>query len=493
MAIGAVPVPTYTTNAIVDHAHILRDSGAVVAIAGSHELANKLITASGASLRQIYVINNPTGGELPLVTDDGLPPDDIMAAAVHIPSDQLACLIYTSGTSGLARGVMLPHRSILSNIAGVEGVIRALDLRDEIYLSFLPASHSFEHTVGQFLFPANGVEVAYATGIEHLADNMLAIRPTIMTVVPRILEVIKMRILAQAARANPVKRALFKAALDAGLRRSHGKAKLTDKIKLALLDPLVLAKVRARFGGRLRILVSGGARLAPETGNFYRALGFVMLQGYGQTEAGPVITVNCPPDIRVETVGRPLTGVELRIADDGEILVRGELVMRGYWNRPEATAQTIQNGWLHTGDIGVIDTDGHLRITDRKKDIIVLSGGENISPAYVESVLAAEQEIAQVVVAGEGKASLTALIVPREGVTELQIRAAVQHANRNLSSIERIRKHLIVDPFTIENGLLTPTQKIRRALVIEQYRAQWAGADLKGNHILIHGGQADLS
>jgi len=474
MAIGAVPVPTYTTNAVADHAHIMRDAGAVIVIAGNRVLADRLRAASAqaAPLSHLFVLDDPLPGEIPLApafTDAG-PPDTIIAAAALIPAGNLACLIYTSGTSGPARGVMLPHRSILSNIAGVAEVVRRLNLKDEVYLSFLPSSHSFEHTVGQFLLPAMQVEIVYATGIEHLADNMQTVRPTIMAVVPRILEVIRARILAQVGRGGKAKQLLFRAAIEAGGRAAAKRQRVSDRLLLPLLDRLVLKQVRARFGGRLRILVSGGARLPPEVGLFYQAIGFTLLQGYGQTEAGPVISVNQPPSIRPETVGAPLLGVELRIADDGEILVRGDLVMQGYWNRPEATAATLRDGWLHTGDIGVIETDGHLRITDRKKDLIILSGGENVSPAHVESILMAEPEILQAVVAGEGKANLSALIVPAQDAGETQIREAVKRANARLGSFERVRRHYLVEAFTIENGLLTPTQKIRRAIIIEHYK-----------------------
>jgi long-chain acyl-CoA synthetase len=232
-----------------------------------------------------------------------------------------------------------------------------------------------------------------------------------------------------------------------------------------LLDHAVRAKVRARFGGRLKAAMSGGARLEPEVGRFFLALGLMIMQGYGQTEAGPVISANPPDAIRIDTVGRILEGVQLMLADDGEILVRGDLVMRGYWSLPEATAAAIRDGWLHTGDIGELD-NGYLRITDRKKDMIVLSGGENVSPAKVEGMLMAEPEISQAVVAGDGRSSLTALVVPADGHDDMSAAVAVSRVNMRLSVTERIRKHAVVQPFTLENGLLTPTQKIRRMLVI---------------------------
>jgi long-chain acyl-CoA synthetase len=233
---------------------------------------------------------------------------------------------------------------------------------------------------------------------------------------------------------------------------------------------LVRARVRARFGGRLRAAMSGGARLEPDIGRFFLALGLMVMQGYGQTEAGPVISANSPDAIRIDTVGRPLQGVDLRVAPDGEILVRGELVMDGYWRRPEATAQVIRDGWLHTGDIGALDDAGYLHITDRKRDMIVLSGGENVSPAKIEGMLMAEKEIGQAVVAGDGRSALTALIVPVDGCDDMAVALAVNRVNLRLSITERIRRHAIVAPFTVENGLLTPTHKIRRMLVIRANR-----------------------
>jgi long-chain acyl-CoA synthetase len=251
------------------------------------------------------------------------------------------------------------------------------------------------------------------------------------------------------------------------LKRYDGVAlSRSERIQDFVLDRLVRAKVRARFGGRLLAVVSGGARLEPEVGRFFMALGLRIIQGYGQTEAGPIISGNPPEAIRVETVGTALVGVDLKLAEDGEILVRGDLVMDGYWGRPDDTAAAIQDGWLHTGDIGAMDSDGYLRITDRKKDIIVLSGGDNISPAKIEGMLMAEPAIAQAVISGDGRSGLTALLVPAEGFDDVAVAIGVTDVNQRLTITERIRKHALVAPFTVENGLLTPTQKIRRLLVI---------------------------
>ncbi len=468
MAIRAVTVPAYTTSTVEDHAHVLRDSGARVAIVSSGALADRM-RAAGERAGGLDLLLEMGSAAWEKMLADPEPPDDIARDAALIPPTAMACVIYTSGTGGAPRGVMLPHRCILSNCRGAFDLVRPLKLRDEIYLSFLPLSHSYEHTVGNFFFASLGTEIVYARGVEHLAADMLAIRPTILTAVPRVLEVIRGRVLTQMARQPAWKQRLFQRALDIGYKRQDGlRLSFLEQIMDPVLDRLVRAKVRDRFGGRLVAAVCGGARLEPEIGRFFLALGLVLMQGYGQTEAGPVISATRPDAIRIDTVGPPLLGVEARLAEDGEILVRGDLVMDGYWGRPEETAAAIQDGWLHTGDIGSFDAAGNLRITDRKKDMIVLSGGENVSPAKIEGMLMAEPEIAQAVVAGDGRSGLTALLVPAEGQDATQAAGALGRVNTRLSVTERLRRHAIVAPFTVENGLLTPTQKIRRMLVIRE-------------------------
>ncbi len=465
MAIRAVPVPAYTTNTIADHAHILRDCGARAAIVSSDAMAERFRTAA-AEAHGLDLLITMDGPEWTRLTSATTPSGDIAAEAALIPSTALACLIYTSGTGGAPKGVMLPHRAILSNCVGAFDLVRPLNLKHETYLSYLPLSHSYEHTVGQFFLLSIGTEIVYARGVEHLAADMLTVRPTILTAVPRVLEVIRSRVLAQVERQPPFKRGLFERALAIGLKRiDRAPLSLGERLLDPILDRLVRVKIHARFGGRLIAAISGGARLEPDVGRFFLALGVRILQGYGQTEAGPVISANPPDAIRIETVGPPLTGVELRLAEDGEILVRGDLMMDGYWGRPEDTAHAIVDGWLHTGDIGALDADGYLRITDRKKDMIVLSGGENVSPARIEGMLMAEPEIAQAVVAGDGRAGLSALLVPAVGYDDVAVALAVSRANHRLSVTERVRKHAIVAPFTVENGLLTPTQKIKRLMV----------------------------
>lgn len=471
MAIGAVSVPTYTTNTAADHAHILRDSGARAAIVSTAKLARAVREAAGADGLDLLVQMEPGEGvpwsEL-LATPADLPM--LVAEVDHIPPGRLACLIYTSGTGGAPKGVMLPHRAMLANRHGIAGFIEKLKLpEDSCYLSFLPLSHAYEHTVGNFLLPSFGMEVVYSRGAEKLAAELQSIQPAIVTAVPRLFEVLRARILAGLEKEKPLARKLFDRALALGLRRMDGpKLGLLDRVQDAVLDRLVRNKMRERFGGKVAALVSGGARLDPGLSGFFIALGLPVIQGYGQTEAGPVISVNLPWDNRRHTVGHVLEGVEVRIAGDGEVLVRGGLVMDGYWNNPDATAQALVDlhdggaPWLHTGDVGEFQ-DGYLRITDRKRDIIKTLGGDMVSPAKLEGMLMAEPEIAQAVVAGDGRPGIAALLVPAEG---MEVAEALKRVNARLSSIERIRFSKVMPPFTAEDGLLTPTLKIKRRAVL---------------------------
>jgi long-chain acyl-CoA synthetase len=348
------------------------------------------------------------------------------------------------------------------------------------------------------MFPVSiGAQIYFAEGADTLAANMLEARPTIMTAVPRLYETLHQRILRGMERQIGLKAKLFNKALEIGRKRyddPHGLS-LLERLYDLLLDRLVRNKIRARFGGRLKAMVSGGAPLNPEIGRFFIALGVNLLQGYGQTEASPVICANPPLKVKIDTVGPPLLGVEVRIAEDGEIIVHGDLVMKGYWNDPEATVRTVRDGWLHTGDIGELDADGYLRITDRKRDFIKNSGGDMISPARVEGYLSLEPEIAQVMVYGDRRPYLVAVVVPdadflagfakahdRAGTSlaeladhpELHkaVAAAVTRVNRALAPLERVRRFVIAnDAFTVGNGQMTPTLKIKRHAIRAAYGA----------------------
>ena len=497
MAIGAITVPTYTTNTVADHAHVLRDCGARVALVADGGIENAVVLAAAQvdgldavvnmATNPGAVVSKPPDGATPAsmleahgrvgqkVSWDALlvadaDPAVLMAEIEHIPPGRLACLIYTSGTGGAPKGVMLPHRALLSNAAGALPLLRRLELDGERYLSFLPMSHSYEHTVGGFILPMMGMEIVFSRGAERLLAEMAEFRPAIITTVPRLFEVMRARIEALVAKQSSLRQALFQRAMALGLRKLDGPPLgLLDKAQDWALDRLVRNKMRARFGGNLRAFISGGARLDPDLSSFFLALGLPVIQGYGQSEAGPVVSVNLPWSNDRRTVGLPLPGVEARIAEDGELLLRGGLVMDGYWNNPQASAETLQDGWLHTGDVARIDEAGRISITDRKRDFIKLVGGDMVAPAKLEALLMADPAIMQAIVAGEGQSGILALVVPADGMAD-KVEAAIKAVNAKLSAIERIRRWQALDePFTIENGLLTASMKVRRRAVVERH------------------------
>ncbi|MEX2643751.1 MAG: long-chain fatty acid--CoA ligase [Acetobacterales bacterium] len=490
MAVGAIAVPTYTTNTVEDHRHILADCGARAAIASTAELADRVLeAATGApGLRHLIAIEAPTvpAGHVTVSGwPDGAAPaagmTELVAKARQGERGAAACIIYTSGTGGRPKGVVLSHANIFANCEGAwRRLVDVCGLEDEVFLSFLPLSHSYEHTCGQFFPISIGAQIYYAEGIEQLGRNLTEARPTLMTAVPRLYEGMHSRITRDVERAGGLKAALFRRAVEIGSKRYHGKAlSLGERLLDPLLERLVRDKVRARFGGRLKGLVSGGAPLNIDVGVFFHALGLRLSQGYGQTEAAPLISCNPLERIKLHTVGLPVPGVEVRIAEDGEILARGDMVMLGYWNKPEATAETLRDGWLHTGDIGRIDEDGYLEITDRKKDIIVNSGGDNLSPSRIEGFLTLEPEIHQALVFGDRKPHLVALIVPDAELAReetdpdrlrARVRTAVERVNARLSAIERVRRFALADePFSVDTGELTPTMKTRRHAVLHRY------------------------
>ncbi len=505
LAAGGITVPAYTTNTAEDHRHILSNSGARFVVVSTAALAQRVLPAMEqvSSVEVLIAIEHPQPGQLShaelhlwseVAALDPGPVEEVEGWARDIARTDLACLIHTSGTGGLPKGVMTTHGNILANCHGAVRLLETIGLGDEVFLSFLPLSHSYEHTGGMFFPIALGAQIYFAERVEVLAANMLEVRPTIMTAVPRLYETMHQRILRQMEREGGMKAKLFFAALRIGRKRIESPRNLSvgERALDALLDRLVRKKVMGRFGGRLKALVSGGAPLNPEIGMFFLALGVPLLQGYGQTEASPVVSANPPNRIKIETVGPPLDGVEIKFAEDGEILVRGEAVMKGYWNDPEATRRTIENGWLHTGDIGRRDQDGYIVITDRKRDFIKNSGGDMISPARVEGELMMQQEIGQAMVFGDRRPYLVAVIVPRQEFLDQFMRerrrdgdgaaeaadaalhkalaAAVDRVNIALPVAERIRRFVVArEPFSIQNGLMTPTLKIKRHAIRDVY------------------------
>ncbi|KEQ53318.1 AMP-dependent synthetase/ligase [Sphingobium chlorophenolicum] len=501
MAAGCVTVPTYTTNTTRDHQHILTDSGARAVIVSTAKLAQNLMPAVLRSQASLVIGMEPLRGMQGDVTchlwSDLIahhPTDiDACAASQTAGRDDLACIIYTSGTGGAPRGVMQHHGAILCN---VEGACQLLEedfgWGDEVFLSFLPLSHAYEHSGGQFMPIMVAGQIYYSEGLEKLASNIEETRPTIMVVVPRLFEVLRTRIIKSIEKQGRFPAYLLGQALRIAAKEQGGRKSLLDLPMKALLSRTLKSKVTARFGGRMKVLVSGGAPLNPDVGLFFDAMGLTLLQGYGQTEAGPVISCNRPrAGIAMDTVGPPLPGVEVRIAEDGEILVRGELVMHGYWRNPAETEKALQNGWLHTGDIGEIDERGRIRITDRKKDLIVNDKGDNVSPQKVEGMLTLQPEIGQAMVYGDRRPHLVGLLVPdaewtrewaeaqgrkvedvgNDAAYQAALRAAVDRVNDDLSVIERVRRFVLADePFTIDNSEMTPSMKIRRHVIRARYQ-----------------------
>jgi long-chain acyl-CoA synthetase len=504
MAAGCISVPAYITNTERDHQHIMEDSSARAVIVSTQKLAKPLLPAAFRSNCCEHVIGMEPfrSGQSSMISfhdwDELLaseaPDVAACAAAANFGRQDQACIIYTSGTGGAPRGVMQHHGAILHNVEGCTDVISSdFGWDDEVFLSFLPASHAYEHSGGQFFPIGLGAQIYYSEGLEKLASNIEEVRPTIMVVVPRLFEVLRQRILKNVEKQGKLSAYLMRRALEIGARDYAGKVPLIDKPMDFILDKLLRPKISARFGGRVKAMVSGGAPLNPDVGIFFHSIGLTVLQGYGQTEAAPVISCNRPKaGVRMDTVGPPMKNTEVRIAEDGEILVRGEQVMHGYWRNPAQTAKTVIDGWLHTGDVGHIDEGGRIVITDRKKDLIVLDKGDNVAPQRVEGMLTLQPEISQAMVVGDRRPYVVGLIVPdvewtaewaeangktrdlaalRDDPAYLKaISAAVDRVNADLSVIEKVRRFVLADePFTVDNQQMTPSIKIRRHVLKEIY------------------------
>ncbi|MDK2760862.1 MAG: AMP-dependent synthetase/ligase [Sphingopyxis sp.] len=505
MAAGCITVPTYTTNTERDHQHILDNSGAKAVIVSTAKLARTLMPAVMRSDAHIVIsmesLRVGQQGDVevhdwaPLVAGGEAWLDEARARGAAMTREDTACLIYTSGTGGAPRGVMQHHGAILHNAAGAaEVLVNDFGIGDEeVFLSFLPLSHAYEHSGGQFLPIMVGAQIYYSEGLEKLVANIEETRPTIMVVVPRLFEVIRARMIKSVEKQGKLANWMLHQALRVGEKDYERRMGILDRPVDLILDKLFRPKIGKRFGGRMKALVSGGAPLNPEIGVFFHSIGLTLLQGYGQTEAGPVISCNRPSaGIKMDTVGPPLMNTEVRIADDGEICVRGELVMKGYWRNDPETARVLVDGWLHTGDIGHIDDQGRIVITDRKKDLIVNDKGDNVSPQRVEGMLTLQPEILQAMVYGDKRPHIVGILVPdpewmaewaeAEGLPKdlkllrehekfrAAIRAAVDRVNGQLSVVEKVRKFDFADEaFTIENEQMTPSMKIRRHILKQVY------------------------
>ena len=394
---------------------------------------------------------------------------------IEISRKDISCIIYTSGTQGNPKGVMLSHGGILNNCEGSSKLLREIITTKPKFLTWLPLSHSYEHTV-QFVQIAVGARIFYAESIDKLVKNMNDCNPDIMTAVPRFYQNLYQKITSTFKKATGVKKFLINSTLQIG-RKNFLKENLSNYEKFINLvcDKLVRKKIKSQFGGNLKAFISGGGALDYNVGVFLNSIGLPTLQGYGLTETSPVVSCNPINDIRIDTVGPPFEGNDVKIAEDGEILVKGENVMLGYWNNVLETNNVIKDGWLHTGDIGILE-DGFLKITDRKKDILITPGGDNISPVKIESELTKIEFIEQALVYGDNKPFLVALIVINNNFKNIDkkiVEAEIEKINKQLSKIEKIKKFFIIDnQFSIENGYMTPTLKLKRFKIIKEYKKE---------------------
>ncbi|MBD1138881.1 long-chain fatty acid--CoA ligase [Pelagibacterales bacterium SAG-MED46] len=490
MLSGGITVPAYTTYTEEDYKYLIEDCEPSLVIVSNNEMLKKLknIINKKDFIKKVITLDdvNKVTNNLNLISkekylDFSKILKEELLIKYKIQNNNLkrsspACIIYTSGTGGNPKGVILSHGGILNNLVGACEIMKPLFSSRPIFLTWLPLSHSYEHCV-QFAQIAVGAKVFYAEKIEKLLENISESKPTIMTAVPRFYQNLYNKININLKKQKGFKAKLIETTLRLGKKKLlNQKMSFSEKLINLMVDMLVRKKIKKQFGGNLKAFVSGGGALDKEIGEFLNSVGLPTLQGYGLTETSPVVSCNPIHKIKVETVGPPFKGNQVKIADDGEILVKGENVMLGYWNKKEETDKVIIDGWLHTGDIGEIDPlDGYLKITDRKKDIIVSAGGDNISPAKIENMIINEPEIDQCMVYGDKKNYLVALIVPSKDYLKEKekIDNVIKKINEKLTLLEKIKKIQLIDEnFSIENGLMTPTMKVKRKKVTEKYKNQ---------------------
>ena len=471
MNAGGISVPIFTTYSSSDYKYILNDCRPSLIIVSNNDQFKKI--------KNFVNLN-----EQKLISFEEIEADSLLIKNIlyednykkeinnNLKRNMPACIIYTSGTSGDPKGVILSHGGILSNCEGAVELLETLTKKkDPTFLTWLPLSHSYEHTV-QFIQIIVGAKVFYAESLEKLISNMGVAKPTIMTAVPRFYQNLFTKINMNFEKQKGFKKKLINQTLCLG-KKILKKEELTlgEKIINFLCEKLVRKKIRNQFGGNLQAFVSGGGALDQNIGEFLNAIGLPTLQGYGLTETSPVVSCNLPDLVKVETVGPPFRTNEVRIAEDGEILIKGENVMLGYWNLKEETERAIKNGWLHTGDIGELDHNNYLKITDRKKDIIVNLGGDNISPSKIENILCLNEFIKQSFVYGDKKNYLVALVVTEKEINKDKIKLIIENINKSLTLIEKVKKFILInEEFTIENGMLTPTLKLKRKEIIKNYK-----------------------
>ncbi len=472
MNAGGISVPIFTTYSADDYEYIFKDCKPSLIIVSNNDQFQKVKNFINHNKQKIISFEKIEVKSL-FIKDILNERNFKKEINTNLKRNMPACIIYTSGTSGNPKGVILSHGGILANCEGALEILDPLIRKKKpVFLTWLPLSHSYEHAV-QFIQILLGAKVFYAENLEKLLSNMSIARPTIMTAVPRFYQNLYNKINSNFKKQLGYKKKLIDKTLYLGKKvLKKEPLKPGERILNFLCQILVRRKIQKQFGGNLQAFVSGGGALDKNVGEFLNAVGLPTLQGYGLTETSPVVSCNIPGNIKVGTVGPPFKTNQVKIADDGEILVKGENVMLGYLNKEKETNEVIKNGWLHTGDIGEIDTNGYLKITDRKKDIIVNHGGDNISPSKIENIICNNEKIKQCLVYGDKKNYLVALIVvDQKDKNYTTIGSIIESFNKSLSIIEKIKKFKIIhDEFTIDNGLMTPTLKLKRKKIIEKYK-----------------------
>jgi len=473
MNAGGISTPIFTTYSSNDYEYILNDCKPSLIIVSDNNQFQKIKKYINLDIQKIISFEK--------IDVESLLMQDILnehnykeIVNSNLKRNMPACIIYTSGTTGNPKGVVLSHGGILSNCEGAVNLLKPLIKKKKpIFLTWLPLSHSYEHTV-QFIQIVVGAKVYYAESLEKLMPNMRLTKPTIMTAVPRFYQNLFAKINMNFEKQKGIKKKIINTTLLLGKKiLKKEKLNFNEKIINFICNILVRKKIRTQFGGNLQAFVSGGGALDENTGEFLNSIGLTTLQGYGLTEASPVVSCNLPDLVKVETVGPPFSTNEVKIAEDGEILIKGENVMLGYWNQKEETEKVIRDGWLHTGDIGELSHDNYLKITDRKKDIIVNLGGDNISPTKIENILCLNQLIKQAFIYGDKKNYLVAIMVCDKETNKEGIKLVVENINNNLSLIEKIKKFILINnEFTIDNGMLTPTLKLKRKEIVKNYKQQ---------------------
>ena len=479
MLSGSITVPAYTTYVEKDYEYIINDCQPKVLIVSNQDQFSKIenILKNNTSIKKIISFEDIKIDKDKYLNFKNLNlgnnASESSPSIIDITRKDPACIIYTSGTQGNPKGVILSHGGILNNCEGAMEILEPIVSKNSRFLTWLPLSHSYEHAV-QFVQICVGAKVFYAESIEKLIKNMNDCKPHIMTAVPRFYQNLYQKINSAFNKATGLKKKLISKMLQIGKKKINKQPlSLMDNFFDFILETVVRRKIKSQFGGNLKAFVSGGGPLDKDVGIFLNAIGLPTLQGYGLTETSPVVSCNPFHDIRVETVGPPFKGNEVKIAQDGEILVKGENVMLGYWNNKEETDKVLKDGWLHTGDIGLFEND-YLKITDRKKDILVTPGGDNISPLKIENELVNSELIDQAIVYGDNKPYLVSMLVlseEKKNINEEEIQKEIEKINKNLTKVEKIKKFFISEEkFSIENGMQTPTMKLKRYKIIQKFK-----------------------